>query len=129
MTNVFDNAVYKKCYQKNFNSFASFEIAIAVGKLDDSSKIKHNVNIYSYKNHCLNLQTSDKSAKNTRDFVDKEYIFDLVLNLTHKINNDTKQALDVTFLSAYVNVSLILHMHLKGHVKTDNCTITLWLTP
>ncbi|HHT7701128.1 DUF7424 family protein, partial [Pasteurella multocida] len=54
MTNVFDNAVYKKCYQKNFNSFASFEIAIAVGKLDDSSKIKHNVNIYSYKNHCLN---------------------------------------------------------------------------
>ncbi|HHT7698992.1 TPA: DUF7424 family protein, partial [Pasteurella multocida] len=81
--------------------------------MDDSSKIKHNVNIYNYKNHYLNLQTSDKLAKNTRDFVDKEYIFDLVLNLTHKINNDTKQALDVTFLSAYVNVSLILHMPLK----------------
>ncbi|MFC1186820.1 hypothetical protein ACFG0A_06945, partial [Pasteurella multocida] len=62
-----------------------------------------------YKNHCLNLQTSDKLAKNTRDFVDKEYISELILNLTHKINNDTKQALDVTFLSAYVNVSLILH--------------------
>ncbi|HHT7698993.1 DUF7424 family protein [Pasteurella multocida] len=33
ITNVFDNAVYKECYQKNFNSFASFEIAISVGKL------------------------------------------------------------------------------------------------
>ncbi|MEB3466588.1 hypothetical protein ABWE99_07685, partial [Pasteurella multocida] len=110
MTNVFDNAVYKKCYQKNFNSFASFEIAIAVGKLDDSSKIKHNVNIYSYKNHCLNLQTSDKLAKNIRDFMDREYLSDLALSLTHKINNDTNQALDVTFLSAYMNASLILHM-------------------
>ncbi|HHT7783361.1 TPA: DUF7424 family protein, partial [Pasteurella multocida] len=114
MTNVFDNAVYKKCYQKNFNSFASFEIAIAVGKLDDSSKIKHNVNIYSYKNHCLNLQTSDKLAKNIRDFMDREYLSDLALSLTHKINNDTNQALDVTFLSAYMNASLILHMPLKG---------------
>ncbi|MCL7851235.1 DUF7424 family protein [Pasteurella multocida] len=103
--NVFDNAVYKECYQKNFNSFASFEIPIAVGKLDDSSEIKHNVNIYSYKNHYLNVQTSDKLAKNIRDFMDREYLSDLALSLTLKINNDTNQALDVTFISAYVNDS------------------------
>ncbi len=61
--------------------------------------------------------------------MDREYLSDLALSLTLKINNDTNQALDVTFLSAYMNASLILHMPLKGHVKTDNCTITLWLTP
>ncbi|EJS90197.1 hypothetical protein AAUPMB_03101, partial [Pasteurella multocida subsp. multocida str. Anand1_buffalo] len=47
------------------------------GKLDDSSEIKHNVNIYSYKNHYLNVQTSNKLAKNIRDFMDREYLSDL----------------------------------------------------
>ncbi len=37
--------------------------------------------------------------------MDREYLSDLALSLTLKINNDTKQALDVTFLSAYVNAS------------------------
>ncbi|WP_324007838.1 hypothetical protein RFF25_03965 [Pasteurella multocida] len=37
--------------------------------------------------------------------MDREYLSDLALSLTHKINNDTNQALDVTFLSAYMNAS------------------------
>ncbi|MFP4727103.1 DUF7424 family protein, partial [Pasteurella multocida] len=53
----------------------------------------------------LNVQTSDKLAKNIRDFMDREYLSDLALSLTLKINNDTNQALDVTFISAYVNDS------------------------
>ncbi|HHW7450593.1 TPA: DUF7424 family protein, partial [Pasteurella multocida] len=37
--------------------------------------------------------------------MDREYLSDLALSLTLKINNDTNQALDVTFISAYVNDS------------------------
>ncbi|MGC6246004.1 hypothetical protein ACMXZD_07650, partial [Pasteurella multocida] len=39
------------------------------------------------KNHYLNVQTSDKLAKNIRDFMDREYLSDLALSLTLKINN------------------------------------------
>lgn len=103
--NVFSQAVYKECYKKKFNSFASFEIPIAVGKLGDNPKLEHDINIYSYKNRYLNVRTSEKLAKNIREFVKKEYVSNLQLSLLLNVKNDTDKDLDVTFVSAYVKDS------------------------
>ncbi|MCK3658534.1 hypothetical protein A4G18_07370 [Pasteurellaceae bacterium Pebbles2] len=100
---VFANAKYKECFSKKMNSFASFEIPIGIGKVDDDTKLENDINIYSYKSRQLNVKTTDKLAKNIRDFVKREYISNLEFNILLNVKNDTETSHQFTVYSAYVD--------------------------
>lgn len=100
---VFANAQYKECFTKKFNSFASFEIPIGLGVVDDNTKLEQDINIYSYKNRQLNIKTSDKLAKNIRDFIKTEYISNLEFSILLNVKNDTDKEQRFMLFSSYIN--------------------------
>ncbi|WP_439239085.1 DUF7424 family protein [Lonepinella sp. BR2919] len=101
--NVFEHAKYKECFSKRMNSFASFEIPIGIGKVDDGTTLENDINIYSYKNRQLNVKTTDKLAKNIRDFVEREYISNLDFEILIHLKNDTDSNHSFNVYSAYIN--------------------------
>ncbi|OOF60836.1 hypothetical protein BH925_04175 [Rodentibacter pneumotropicus] len=100
---VFAQAKYKECFSKKMNSFASFEIPIGVGKVEDNTILENDISVYSYKNRQLNIRTSDKLAENIRNFVKREYINNLEFNILLNVTNDTGKNQDFMVYSAYVN--------------------------
>ncbi|SUC09757.1 putative lipoprotein [Pasteurella canis] len=100
---VFTNAKYKECFSKQFDSFASFEIPIDIGRFDSQSKFKNDVSIYSYKNRQLNVRTSPQLTKNINDFIESEFITNLDFNILITLKNDTKESHSFNVYSAYID--------------------------
>lgn len=101
---VFKEAKYKECYSKRANSFAVFEIPVAVGVVDDNTKVEeHDIAIYSYKNRPLNIRTTKEFSENVRNFLKSEFIPNFNFNVTLNVKNDTEQDHKFNLYSAYVN--------------------------
>lgn len=103
--NVFPSAKYKECYSKNYNSFASFEIPIGIGAVDDNTEFENDINVYSYKNRQLNVRTSEKLSKNIRNFLKSEYISNLEFNVVFSLTNDMNEDKSFNVYSAYIDDS------------------------
>ncbi|MFD1805791.1 hypothetical protein ACFSAV_05275 [Pasteurella oralis] len=100
---VFTKAKYKECFSKQFDSFASFEIPIDIGRLKNESDFQNDVSIYSYKNRQLNVRTSPQLAQNIRRFVKNEFINNLDFNMLITLKNDTKESHSFNVYSAYID--------------------------
>lgn len=107
--NVFHKAVFKECYSKNFNSFASFEIPVGIGKVDNIKEpnFENDINIYSYENRKLNVSTSKSLSENIRNFLKSEHIPNFIFNISLNIKNDTETEQTFSILSSYVDNSPI----------------------
>lgn len=131
---VFTKATYKECFSKQFNTFASFEIPIDIGKLKNESEFKNDVSIYSYKNRQLNVRTTAKLAKNIRNFVENEFINELDFNILISLKNDTKNSHTFNVYSAYIddNPTAINYLTLDAgeemKIKLSNASAdSLWV--
>lgn len=103
--NVFPKAVFKECYSKNFNSFASFEIPVGVGAIEDNKKpnFENDINIYSYGNRKLNVSTSKQLSESIRNFLKSEYISNFNFNISLNVTNDTDRDHNFSILSSYID--------------------------
>lgn len=102
---VFKGAKYKECYSKRANSFAVFEIPVAVGKEDGSQEIKHDIAILSSKNLPMRIESSAELSKNIRNFLKSEFIPNFDFHITLNVVNDTEQEQKFHIYSAYINDS------------------------
>lgn len=131
---VFAQAKYKECFSKKMESFASFEIPIGVGRVDDNTVLENDISIYSYKNRQLNIKTSDTLANNIREFVKREYINKLEFNILLNVTNDTEENRNFMLYSAYLDnapATIRNFSFKKGssiHIKLSNTSAdSLWV--
>lgn len=89
---IFPQAKYKECFNKKFNSFASFEIPVGVGVMNDGDKPENDINIYSFKKRPLNVRTSENLSKNINNHLKKSYQsnfdFEIIINLKNDTGED-----------------------------------------
>ncbi|MDY4281683.1 MAG: hypothetical protein SOX56_11590 [[Pasteurella] mairii] len=122
---VFTQAKYKECFSKRIESFASFEIPIGVGKVDDNTILENDISIYSYKNRQLNIKTTDKLAENIRDFIKREYINNLEFNILLNVKNDTDSDQKFMLYAAYIdNAPVPIHPVTMATGKSFNIKLS-----
>lgn len=123
---VFKNANFKECYSKRSQSFASFEIPVAVGHIEENNTPKEilDITIYSIGNRYLNIKSSPDLAKNIRHFLKTEFIPKFDFNIVLNVKNDTEIDHKFNLYSAYLDDSPvdILPINLK---KGDGIKIKL----
>lgn len=102
---VFQKATFKECYSKNFDSFASFEIPVGVGAIQDNTdpNFENDINIYSYGNRKLNVSTSKSLSESIRNFLKSEYVSKFDFNISLNITNDTDTDHNFSILSSYID--------------------------
>ena len=91
---IFPQAKYKECYKVKFESFASFEIPIGVGVVEENTNLENDINIYRFKNRLLNVRTSATLSNNIKKYLQKSYKsnfdFEIVINLKNDTGEDAK---------------------------------------
>lgn len=102
---VFKNAKYKECYSKRANSFAIFEIPVAVGKEDETKKIENDIAIISNDKFPMRIRSSGELSKNIRNFLKSEFIPNFDFNITLNVINDTDKEQNFNVYSAYIDDS------------------------
>ncbi|OBW97176.1 hypothetical protein [Gallibacterium anatis] len=101
---VFKNAKYKECYSKRSNSFAVFEIPVALGKQDDF-QTKYDIAIMSNDKLGVIIESSGELSKNIRNFLKSEFIPRFDFNITLNVVNDTDKEHHFNLYSAYIDDS------------------------
>lgn len=130
---IFHGAKYKECYSKKYESFASFEIPVGFGVVNDKAELKDEINIYSYKKGYLNISTTPELAKKIRNALNKSYVSNLQFNVILNIKNDTDKEQTFNIYSAYLDNSPInfgQYTHKQGQtmaIKLSNASADmLW---
>lgn len=104
---VFKDAKYKECYSKRANSFAVFEIPVAVGKVEPGQEIKHDIAILSNNKIPMVIRSSGKLSENIRNFLKSEFIPNFNFNISLNVINDTEKEQSFNIYSAYIDESPI----------------------
>lgn len=100
---VFPQAKYKECFSKKFDSFASFEIPIGVGVVDDNTKLENGINIYRYNNRLLNVNVTKDLSNNIKQTLKKNHESKLDLEILINLKNDTGEEQAFNAYSLYWN--------------------------
>ena len=100
---VFPQAKYKECFRKKLDSFASFEIPIGVGVVDDNTKLENGINIYRYNNRLLNVNVTKELSKNIKQALKNNHESKLDLEILITLKNDTGEEQAFNAYSLYWN--------------------------
>lgn len=131
---VFPQAKYKECFSKKFDSFASFEIPIGVGVVDDNTKLENDINIYRYNNRLLNVSTTKELTNNIKQALEKNHESKLNLEILINLKNDTGEEQKFNAYSLYWNGSpvSVAYPILKNNetaqiILSNSSSDSLWL--
>lgn len=100
---IFQDAKYKECYSKRANSFAVFEIPIAVGKAEQGQEIKHDIAVLSNDRIPMVIRSSGKLSENIRNFLKSEFVPNFDFHISLNVTNDTDKEQGFNIYSAYLD--------------------------
>ena len=125
--NIFANATYQQCYQKDKTFFASFNIPVLVSNLDYASLDKDqnfaNAEIILFKVHpnseTLAMAVKDSLAKKFSEAKDNKDFENTDLSITFKIINDTKSVKTIKASDVFIDDLPVLNYESKLPVNAS----------
>lgn len=111
MPTVFEGATYVECFRKQFESYAHFDLSLAIyrGGEDEHFSEKH-INVISNEQALLFMMVPETILNSLEDIKRRSYgMDDFEVSASFNLLNDTEDEIDITAVASYVDGKPVIY--------------------